>query len=144
MNDPYSLTLEETPAEEDAEFVRQRLTEFNALHAPPDTHRLLAIFVRDENGAILAGLLGGTYWGWLHIDYLWVDEALRGAGYGRRLLAMAEQEAIRRGCHHAHLDTMSFQARAFYEKHGYEVFAELHDVPLGHSRISMKKALNLR
>ena len=28
----------------------------------------------------------------------------------------AEKEAIRRGCHHVHVDTMSWQAPKFYEK----------------------------
>src|SRR5712692_3247481 len=46
---------------------------------------------------------------WLHIDNLWLDEALRGCGWGRRLLATAERVAVRRGCRGAWLDTRSFQ-----------------------------------
>ncbi len=85
--------------------------------------------------------IGASYWGWLVIEILWVAEALRGQGYGSRLLAAAEKEALQRGCRHAHLDTMSFQAPNFYLQHGYQVFGELHDLPHGHRRIFLKKEL---
>jgi len=70
-----------------------------------------------------------------------VDERLRGRGYGRELLAAAEQEAVRHGCRAAHLDTMSFQALPFYLKQGYTVFGELHDWPPGHARYFLQKSL---
>ena len=117
------------------------MAEFNRSQVGDDNHRALAIFLRDRQDTIIAGLTGGTYWGWLHIDILWVDEQIRGQGYGRKLLAAAEQEAARRGCQYTHLDTMSFQARGFYEKQGYVVFGELKDLPQGHRRYYLKKAL---
>jgi GNAT superfamily N-acetyltransferase len=141
MNESYTLTLEEAPDALDVHFVRERLDAYNFGIVGDDEHRPLTVFVRDADGEIVGGLLGGTYWGWLHVDILWVKDSLRGRGYGRALLAAAEQEAIRRGCRHAHLDTMSFQALAFYQRQGYAVFGELHDLPAGHSRHFMKKAL---
>jgi hypothetical protein len=54
---------------------------------------------------------------------------------------MAEDEGRRRGCKYAYLDTLSFQARPFYEKHGWEVFATQDDYPLGHTRWFLKKTL---
>jgi GNAT superfamily N-acetyltransferase len=142
MDKPYTMTIEETPDPADARFVFERLREFNRSRTGiDDGHRRLAILVRDEAGAIVGGLLGDTFWGWLYVSILWIDESLRGQGYGHRLLVAAEQEAIARGCHHALLDTMSFQARPFYEKYGYTVFGELHDIPVGHSRYYMQKPL---
>jgi hypothetical protein len=44
----------------------------------------------------------------------------------------AEAYARERGCRHVQLSTFSFQARPFYEKHGYEVFATLENCPVGH------------
>jgi ribosomal protein S18 acetylase RimI-like enzyme len=72
---------------------------------------------------------------------IWIHEALRRQGYGRALLAAAEEEARRRGCRYAHLDTMSFQALGFYEQQGYQVFGKLDDLPAGHYRYFLKKAL---
>ena len=57
------------------------------------------------------------------------------------MLAAAEAEALRRGCRGARLFTYSFQARGFYEKHGYTVFGVLDDFPPGHSQIWLRKTL---
>ncbi|MBN2086316.1 MAG: GNAT family N-acetyltransferase [Anaerolineales bacterium] len=138
----YSLTQEAEPAEADLETIRAGLHAFNTLAASDDGHRTLTLFLRDENGTLLGGLLGDTYWGWLHVAILWLEEKARRRGHGSRLLGAAEAEAIRRGCHHAHLDTMSFQALPFYQKHGYEVWGEIHDMPVGHSRIFLSKRLD--
>jgi GNAT superfamily N-acetyltransferase len=90
---------------------------------------------------IVGGLTGATVWGWLEVKLLWVSEHHRGRGYGTRLLRTAEDEARRRGCHHAVLDTVDFQARGFYEALGYRTFASLADFPRGHSRIFFEKTL---
>jgi GNAT superfamily N-acetyltransferase len=80
-------------------------------------------------------------WSWLMIDGLWVAEALRGQGLGRRLLLAAEDLAVRRGCRGSWLGTFDFQARAFYERHGYAVFAELPGFPPGRGHVHLWKAL---
>ena len=102
----------------------------------------MALFVRDAQGTVVGGLTGGTYWGWLYITHLWVAEHLRGQDYGSRLLAEAEREALRRGCHHVYLDTQDFQALPFYQKRGYTVYGVLDDMPIGHTRYSMQKDLH--
>jgi GNAT superfamily N-acetyltransferase len=103
----------------------------------------LALALRDDHGGIVGGLLGETNWEWLHVQILAVAEGLRGRGWGRRLLAEAERLAVASGCHHAWLDTFSFQARPFYEKLGYRVFGELADYPTGQTRYFLAKALAL-
>ena len=143
MDPDYTVTIEETPDPADVQFVRAQLTAFNRGRSADDQFQPLLILVRDAGGQIVAGLMGGTYWGWLYTEILWVEECLRGKGHGQSLLAAAEAEAVRRGCRYAHLDTMSFQALSFYEKQGYSVFAELEDIPAGsgHRRYSLKKRL---
>jgi len=135
------LTLEATPDADDVRLVQEGLREFNQQRAPDDNHQLLAVFLRDAHDDIVGGLLGGTYWGWLHVDILWIRGDLRSAGHGQSLLRLAEEEAARRGCRHAHLDTHSFQALPFYEKQGYTVFAQLPDLPEGHIKYFLQKAL---
>jgi len=75
------------------------------------------------------------------MTFLWVAEPLRGQGYGERLLQAAEDEARAHGCQGVFLETLGFQARPFYERYGYEVFAELPDRPAGYTSYFMKKAL---
>ncbi|MEX3945977.1 GNAT family N-acetyltransferase, partial [Paraburkholderia sp. BR10937] len=108
-------------------------------------YRPLAVSVsHPETGEIVAGLLAGTNYGQLHVLVLFVQEELRGAGIGSRLMLLAEEEACRRGCSGAWLDTYSFQARAFYERLDYTVFGTIDNYPPGHSRFFMKKPLLLQ
>jgi N-acylglucosamine-6-phosphate 2-epimerase len=88
---------------------------------------------------VLGGLAGETYWGWLYIDKLWLDESLRGRGLARELMQRAEIEAIQRGCRAAYLTTFSFQARGLYEKLGYRVVGQLDDYPPGATYYWMRK-----
>jgi GNAT superfamily N-acetyltransferase len=101
----------------------------------------VSIFLKDAHDAVLGGVLGHIWGQWLRIAILWVAEAVRGQGYGRQLLLAAEAYARERGCQHVQLSTFSFQARPFYEKHGYEVFATLEDCPPGHREYFLRKAL---
>jgi GNAT superfamily N-acetyltransferase len=101
----------------------------------------LSVVLRDPADALVGGLAGRTLWGWLVIELLWTAPAARGRGHGRRLLTAAEQEALRRGCHHARVDTYSFQAPGFYERCGYARVATLDDFPRGHQRHFYAKAL---
>lgn len=143
MNDQYNVTFEESPSAADMDAIRTGLDRFNETHVGPTDWQPFAVFVRDASNTIVGGLVGGTYWGWLYVELFWLSDDVRHQGYGNRLLAMAEQEAITRGCSYAHIDTMSFQALPFYERHGYTVFGVLDDMPAGSGerRFWLKKTL---
>ena len=130
------------PTENEIKYIREALNQFNNEKVGEDGHTPLSIVEYDEHGNTIGGILGGTYWGWMYVDILWVHENHRKQGIGSKLLSMAEQEAIRRGCHHVHLDTMSWQAPKFYKKHGYEVIGVLPDIPSGNQKYLLKKDLN--
>jgi ribosomal protein S18 acetylase RimI-like enzyme len=117
------------------------LKTFNIPFMGVDHPRKLSIIVRDESGKVVGGVLAETKWDWLHIAWLWIEEPYRAQGVGRRLMEDAEREGLAMGCHTAHLSTLDFQAKAFYEKLGYEVFAALGDYPKGHTRFMLKKKL---
>jgi ribosomal protein S18 acetylase RimI-like enzyme len=133
----YSITLTDVPNDGDKSFLSEQIRSFNNVVSP---HHLairtagaqtLNVLMRDAQGAIAGGLAGSPYWGWMEVDKLWIGEPLRGLGYGRRLLLAAETEARQRGCTRVFLSTFSFQARGFYEKHGYRVVGQLDDYPPG-------------
>lgn len=58
----------------------------------------LNLYVEDEKGNLLAGLIVETFRNWLEIEYLFVKEELRGQGIGSKLLQQAETEAKNRNC----------------------------------------------
>jgi GNAT superfamily N-acetyltransferase len=125
----------------DATFVRESLALFNVAVTGDSYYSPLAIFLKDERGAVLGGALGHVWGGWLDLDALWVAEPFRGRGYGAKLLRTAEDEARMQGCHGVFLKTISFQAKPFYEKFGHEVVADIPDYPKGHSHHVLKKKL---
>jgi GNAT superfamily N-acetyltransferase len=136
------ITVEDHPTAEERRQIFDGLHRYNASQTNDADCPSLAVFLRNEEDNILGGLLGETYWGWLHVEFMWIEDAFRGQGYGEKLLASAEQEAIKRGCGAAYLDTFSFQAFKFYERCGYEVFGTLEEFPSGHQRFFMRKSLN--
>jgi GNAT superfamily N-acetyltransferase len=99
------------------------------------------LFLRDAGDEVVGGLLAGIWGGVLVVRILWVSEALRGRGFGRRLMEMAERRAVERGCRHVYLDTFSFQAPGFYEKLGFEPYARADDWPVGHAHHFLRKDL---
>lgn len=136
------IAIEPSPNDDDLQRIAQGLVE-HALAAgiEPRRHAPLTVLARDASGELVGGLRASTVWGWLQIAELWVAEPHRGRGVGRRILATAEDEARRRACRHALLDTFDFQARGFYERLGYVVVADLADFPRGHVRHMLCKAL---
>ena len=130
-----------SPFENEIKYIRQALDQFNRARVGVDGHTPLNIVEYDADGQIVGGILGGTYWGWMYVDILWVDENHRRKGIGSKLLQKAETEAVRRGCHHVHLDTMSWQAPEFYQKHGYGIIGILPDIPSGNQKYLLMKAL---
>jgi GNAT superfamily N-acetyltransferase len=106
-----------------------------------DLGRTVEIFIRDKKKEVVGGVIGNIFGGWLYVSLLWVDESLRNRGNGTKLLRMIESEATKLGCLNAHLDTYSFEAKPFYEKNGYTLFATLSDYPKGYSKHFLKKRL---
>jgi GNAT superfamily N-acetyltransferase len=131
--------------EEDAALVPETVRRGIRGADPPDVgardHEPLVLSLRNASGEIVGGLYGATMWSWLMIDGLWVDETLRGQGHGRRLLLRGESVAVARGCRGAWLGTFDFQARDFYERLGYSVFATLPGFPAGHTHFHLRKQL---
>ena len=101
----------------------------------------LNIYVEDDSGELLAGLVAETFGNWLEIEYLFVKEDLRGQGIGSQLLQQAESEAKKRNCRFAFVNTYQFQAPAFYQKHGYKEVFTLKDYPYTGQRHYYQKDL---
>ena len=141
MGPPEDFWIEDEPRREDLALLDERLYEFNAAASGVDDGRSLAIFVREGDGTIVAGLHGWTWGGTGFVQTIWVHEKLRGRRLGSRLLAAAEAEAVRRGCHQMHLDTHGYQAPGFYRRQGYDVIGELPGWPGDDVRIFLRKRL---
>jgi GNAT superfamily N-acetyltransferase len=140
--DDDAFHIDGTVSAADEATVRRGLLAFNERHIGPADEQPVRLVVRDASGAVVAGLLGHTRWGWLFVEKLWLADEVRGRGLGGRLMAAAESLAIARGCTGAMLTTFEHQARPFYEKLGYAVFGTLEGYPAGTRQYHLCKRLS--
>jgi len=135
------LIEKDDPSREEVERLARGISEdAGAAVGDPGFHPV-AIFAEDEEGTLVGGVSGSVNWTWLSVKLLWVREQDRGRGLGRRLMVAIEDLGRARGCSHAHVDTLGFQAPGLYRRLGYEPFAELPDYAPGHARIYFRKPL---
>lgn len=132
--------------QQESEFIRRKVIEHNMKSLPGEAKtpvEQLSFMLKDDDGTIMGGITATTFWRHLHVDFLWVDERLRGQGQGKVLLERMEEAAKEKGCRLITLDTFSFQAPDFYKRNGYEVFGLLEDHPKGFSQYFLQKRINL-
>jgi GNAT superfamily N-acetyltransferase len=137
------MTLTDSPDDPTLETISRLLSEFNERSSgrANDYCPLTIVLSDPDTQETVGGLVGWTSFSYLYVNLLYLPDTLRSAGLGSQMMALAEEEAARRGCHGAWLDTFSFQARGFYERLGYTLFGGIEDYPPGHSRYFLKKAL---
>ena len=114
---------------------------YNQSKREPSKSEPLNIYVEDQQGNLIAGMVAETFGNWLEIEYLYVQENLRGQGLGSNILNRAEKEARERKCNYSFVNTYQFQAPDFYKKHGYEEVFALKEYPYTGERYYYTKAL---
>lgn len=140
MNSLLTLSDQDDPAA--AAVIGGGLNRFNAEMAGGWDRRALNVLLTDPaSGEVVGGLVGRTSLGVLLVDLVFLPASARGQGLGTAMLRQAEEEARRRGCAHAMLYTITFQAPAFYEKLGYVEFGRVPCAAPGQARVFMSKVL---
>ena len=137
-----TITLHETASDGAIAELYDSLRTFNQHASGQPRGRFFLFEIRDPATGTLAGGLSGSLWGHtLHISILWLRDDVRGRRLGTELLTRAEAYARQQGATVAHLDTLSFQARPFYEHHGYQCFGTIEDVAPGIDHYFLSKRL---
>ena len=126
---------------QDEEAIFKRLLEYNLARIEDKNPKDLGIYLKNEEGEMLAGLIGNTHGNWLTVKFLWVNDKLRGQSIGSKILRKAEETAKERGCKYVFLDTFSFQAPEFYKKYGYKEKFVLEEYPVKGKRYYFTKVL---
>ena len=134
------VRLENTESQK-SQIIGDLIRSYNRSKREVAESELLNLYVEDEHGEIMAGLVAETFGNWLEIEYLFVKEDLRGQGIGSQLLQQAESEAKKRNCRFAFVNTYQFQAPAFYQKHGYKEVFTMKDYPYTGQRHYYQKDL---
>ena len=134
------LKLENTESERTHELANL-IRAYNRANREQSKNEPLNIYLEDEKGNLVAGMVAETFGNWLEIEYLYVSDSLRDEGLGSRILEMAENESRNRGCKYSFVDTFNFQAPKFYEKHGYKEVFTLKKYPYTGERYYYTKEL---
>jgi len=125
----YEFTITHEPDEDFRKYLARKLAD--VLPATTPRHSAdaapLDISLDDIEGDVVAGLSAVTVRNGLHIDMLWVDEPLRHNGIGHRLMQMAEEIAIRRGCTRASITVTG--GVEFYVGQGYMLTGTVQPLP---------------
>ncbi|UNZ49607.1 GNAT family N-acetyltransferase [Agrobacterium tumefaciens] len=119
--------------------IRDPLVAYNLARFGESDKRELIITIRDDENIVTGGLVGHTARGWLYVQLLFIPETMRGRGTGPKLLAMAEEEAIKRGCMGAYIDTMNPDALRTYERYGFTKIGSLGPLSSGQSITWLEK-----
>jgi GNAT superfamily N-acetyltransferase len=137
----------QTATAEEGEVFYKKIKEYNSekvsLLKDQKVERICKV-IKDSQGKVIAGTVSFIYHNLksLYVDLLWVKEEYRKFRYGTMILENIEKEALEKGAYFAHLDTLGFQAKDFYVKKGYEVFAVLDECALNNKMYYMKKNLS--
>lgn len=98
-------------------------------------------FLVFDNDKLIGGAIGFVEYNWYFLDLLYIDEYYRGQDIGTKLIKEIEDFAIKENLTGIRMETWDFQARGFYEKNGYKVFAKIEDCPPGTIDYFLKKEL---
>ena len=128
---PSRLVVEDSPDPADLALLEERVADAATAAAGCDVEREFGVFLRDEEGEIVAGICGVAWGGYCELHAMWVDEALRGQGLGRALMAAAEQEARRRDCALVVFHAYDLLAAGLYERLGYDTVGVAEGCPAG-------------
>lgn len=120
------ITYEQSPTKEDLGRLSRGLIENAQQKKDQKPTEPFAFFIRDENNQIVGGANGYMFYGCVYVDQLWVDEKLRGKGYGAELMLAAEKLGKENGCTFAAVNTMDWEGLEFYQKLGYQVEFKRH------------------
>jgi GNAT superfamily N-acetyltransferase len=136
------VVLETEPNPEDVRRLDERLYAFNVETTGITDGKLLALFLRDKDGAVVGGIYGWTWGATCYVRYLFVPAEMRKQGHGSSLMQAVEAEAKARGCGQIVLQTHDFQAPEFYRRLGFEITGRVEGYPRGHQYLTMVKRLD--
>lgn len=152
MNQQTSITLHQASdsSAPGCDLVRQWLREHNwavnpdfmqKLQQPQHEAKPLVLLATSDD-RVVGGLFAETQLSWLRISIMAVSPESRSQGIGAALLTEAERQAVARGCKHAYVDTMEYQAPRFYQAHGFKIVGQIPDWDShGHSKLYFSKHL---
>jgi GNAT superfamily N-acetyltransferase len=127
----HRLVVEDSPDPADLALLEEQVAAAAGAAAGFDAEQEFGIFLRDDEGRVVAGVSGIVWAGCCGLQAMWVDESLRGGGLARALVAAAEHEARRRRCALVMFHAYDLLAPGLYERLGYDTAGVIDGYPAG-------------
>jgi GNAT superfamily N-acetyltransferase len=118
---PFKLTFEDNPNQDDVQVLIRGITDHAKKQKGFNSLDFFAFFIRDEKNSIVGGCSGGTLYGGLHIDNLWVNDSIRNKGWGTKLINAALTYGKEKNCKFSTVNTMDWEALGLYQKLGFKI-----------------------
>jgi GNAT superfamily N-acetyltransferase len=136
---PLEFEIKSSHPVSDLNYIRSGILEYNKeclgeniQYSDPEP---VTIIVKDDNGQKIAGAFGYAYLNVFTVEGLFIEKPFRGQGLGRKISKMLQDEAEKRNCHTATLETFSFaHTKTFYKKIGVLFSTTIKNSPRGHSK----------
>lgn len=134
------IEIQENKEEDFKQYIRKKLHAYNrekcayiadnTLIEPSRKTNDYHVVLKD-NGKVIGGAIGHIAYAWYFLDDLWIEKNYRKQGLGTRLIEKIEKIAREQRLIGVRMETWNFQAKGFYEKLGYKVYAIFEDCPPG-------------
>jgi ribosomal protein S18 acetylase RimI-like enzyme len=123
------------------QIILENLIQSNVDTIGPYERKTFSIYIKDNNKIIggISGLLFVNHDCWVHLVI--VDKEFRNNGLGSKMFDKLEEFVRANNCTNIRLETGDFQAKEFYEQHGFKVVATLDKSFLGHTMYIMQQQL---
>jgi GNAT superfamily N-acetyltransferase len=136
-----ALIVEDSPNAADVALLEEQVAAAAIAAAGLGDEQEFAIFARDDDGRVVAGISAIVWGGYCELQAMWVEESLRSRGLAFALIAGAEDEARRRGCALVVLHAYDLLTRGLYERLGYETVGVIENCPAGSAARWYRKLL---
>lgn len=100
------------------DYIRKTAGDLHKVHPKLSINLIL----KTEDNKVVGGLSAFATLQAVNFEFIWIDEPFRNKGYGKELIAKAEQLALENGCQSFLAMVYSFQNLQFLKKSGYEIF----------------------
>ena len=141
MDGSHRFVVEDSPDPADLALLEEQVAAAAIAAAGIGDDEEFGIFLRDGERRIVAGISGIVWGGCCELQAMWVDDALRGRGLARALMAAAEDESRRRGCSLVTFRAYDLLAPGLYERLGYETVGVIEGCPAGSAARWYRKGL---
>ena len=98
-------------------------------------------FIVYDDNKVIGGAIGFIKYNWYFLELLYVEKEYRNQDIGTKLIRALEEYSKKENLTGIRMETWNFQAKGFYEKMGYTVWAEIKDCPPGTIDYHLKKEL---